>query len=190
VAILLADFFNLPVAVLHADYHQGSIYQSAISYCRPQTGLPAKGPFDYFLPDATLLKTALTSYADSQDSSIAEQVFGQQAREQGISLKHQANLLYERALLHRRHLKDIDRRLMQCHEQLSIIKMHNPIDGGRGQQNLERLVLQLEQEHRKEELEFWKDSKDIRQDLFENAHTYTAAKRRERVFYDVEAQNG
>jgi hypothetical protein len=26
VAILLADFFNLPVAVLHADYHAGGFF--------------------------------------------------------------------------------------------------------------------------------------------------------------------
>jgi Tol biopolymer transport system component len=31
VAILLADFFNLPVAVLHADYHKWSISPSGIS---------------------------------------------------------------------------------------------------------------------------------------------------------------
>ena len=30
-AILLADFFNLPVAVLHADYHKWSISPSGIS---------------------------------------------------------------------------------------------------------------------------------------------------------------
>lgn len=150
---------------------------------------PSNGYFDKFRSDAALLKQALTAYANPEVSTVAAQVFGNQAREQRIGLQHQANVLYERALLHATHLKEIDRRLMNCHEKISILKMHFPIDGGRTQQNLERLVLQLEQERRTEEINFWKDTAEIREKLFEDAGAYSATKRRENMLCGVEKEN-
>jgi hypothetical protein len=64
--------------------------------------------------------------------------------------------------------------------------MHFPIDAGRTQQNLERLVLQLEQERRTEEINFWKDAAEIRQQLFADAGLYCATKRRENMLVGVE----
>jgi len=77
--------------------------------------------------------------------------------------------------------------LMHSHEKLSILKMHFPIDAGRTQQNLERLIIQLEEEHREEEINFWKDTAEIREKLFEDAAEYSATKRRKDMLYGVEA---
>jgi len=145
--------------------------------------------FERLKPDAALLKEALTAYARPGTYSVAEQVFGSQAKEQRLSLKHLTNILYERALLHRNHLKDIDRRLMQCQERLSIIRMHFPVDGGRSQQNLERLIIDLEKQRHDEELNFWKDSTEIRQKLFDGAIAYSATKRRRDMLYGLEGEN-
>ena len=62
---------------------------------------PRNGYFDRFSPDAALLQEALSTYCGPQASTVAEQVFGNQARQQRISLRHFANTLYERALLTR-----------------------------------------------------------------------------------------
>lgn len=148
---------------------------------------PSNGYFERLKPDAALLKEALSSYAGPEAFTVSEQVFGSQARQQKIGLKHSANILYERASLHAKHLKEIDRRLMDSHRKLSILKMHFPVDAGRTQQNLERLIIQLEEDHRAEELNFWKDTTEIRQKLFEDAGVYSATKRRQDMLCGVEA---
>ena len=151
---------------------------------------PASGYFDKFRSDAALLKQALSPYADIDASTVAAQVFGNQAREQRIGLRHSANILYERALLHKCHLKDINRRLTDFQERLSILKMHFPLDGGRVQQNIEKLIIDLEKQRHDEELGFWKDSTEIRQKLFEDAASYSATRHRKYLLCGVEGDCG
>jgi hypothetical protein len=151
---------------------------------------PRNGYFDRFRPDVVLLQEALTSYCGPQAATVAEQVFGNQARQQRISLRHFANILYERALLHKSHVKDIDRRLMEFQERLSIVKMHFPVDGGKTQQNLEKILLDLEAQRHEEELGFWKDSTEVRQQLFEDAATYSATRHRKDLLCGVEGEYG
>lgn len=148
---------------------------------------PPESYFEKFRFDAALLKEALSPCASPQAATLAEQVFGSQARQQRIGLGHLANVLYERALLHQKRLRDIAWRLVECQDRLSVLKMQFPLDGGRPQQHLEKLVIELEKERHEEETDFWKDSVEIRQQLFENAATYGAAKRREDVLSGVEA---
>jgi hypothetical protein len=147
---------------------------------------PAENYFEKFKLDAALLREALSPATVPRDGTLAEQVFGSQARQQRIGLGHLANVLYERAGLHQRHLRDIDWRLTDCQDRLSVLKMHFPMDGGRPQQHLEKLIIELEKERHDEETSFWKDSAEIRQQLFENAATYGAAKRRQDMLYGVE----
>jgi hypothetical protein len=147
---------------------------------------PSNSYFSGLQRDTALFKEILTPYTIPAASTVADQVFGSQARQQKLGLRHSVNTLYERALLHAKHLKEINRALMQCHEKLSILKMHFPVDAGRSQQNLERLVLQLEQERRTEEINFWKDTTEIRQQLFEGATEYGATKRRKEALTGVE----
>jgi len=170
----------------HSGYSVGkpvnSSYDSLLQW-------PSNGYFERLKPDATLLKEALTSYPSPKTSTVTEQVFGNQARQERIELKHLVNILYERALLHKNHLKDIDRRLMDCQEKLSILKMHFALDGGRSQQNLERLVIELEKQRHDEEINFWKDSTEVRQKLFEDASEYGATRRRKDMLRGVEGEN-
>ena len=182
--------YNGP-AELRELYFQHSPYSAnpTISNERPYDSLlqwPSNGYFNKFKSDAALLTKALSAYSSPGTSTVAEQVFGNQAREQKIGLKHLANILYERALLHKSHLREIERRLMDCNRKLSILKMHFPVDAGRTQQNLERLVVQLEQERRTEEVNFWKDTTEIRQRLFEDAGAYSATKRRKQQLSGLE----
>ncbi len=149
---------------------------------------PRNGYFERLIPNAALLREALTSYPSRETSTVAEQIFGNQLHQQKISLKHLASVLNERSTLNYRHLKDIDRRMMQCHERLSIIKMHSPIDGGRSQQNLEKLIIELEKQRHDEETGFWKDTIDIKQKLLETASAYSAARQRKDIFYGLEEQ--
>ncbi len=178
---------------IRESYFYRSPYSGGELQHRPYDSLlqwPRNGYFDRFKPDVVLLQEALTSYCGPQASTVAEQVFGNQARQERISLKHLANILYERALLHKSHVKDIDRRLMEFQEKLSIIKMHFPIDGGRTQQNLEKTIIDLETQRRDEELGFWKDSTEVRQQLFENAATYSATRHRKDLLGGVEEEYG
>jgi hypothetical protein len=69
-----------------------------------------------------------------------------------------ANVLHERAALHQKHLRDIDWRLDECKDRLSVLKMQFPLDGGRAQQHLEKLILELERQRHEEEISFWKDT--------------------------------
>jgi len=43
---------------------------------------------------------------------------------------------------------------------------------------LERLLLDLESDRRKAELDFWKDTRDIREGLFDKAQGYQATRHR------------
>lgn len=157
--------------------------------CGPLLQGPQNGYFEKFQRNAALLREVLSPYAGPRDVTLAEQVFGSQARQQRIGLGHLANVLYERALLHKRHLRDIDWRLVECQDRLSILKMHFPIDGGRPQQHLEKLILELEKQRHDEEIGFWKDGTEVREQLFESAATYGAARRRKDMLYGVEAED-
>ncbi|MFC1781388.1 hypothetical protein ACFLZ8_03935 [Planctomycetota bacterium] len=148
---------------------------------------PFNNYFNRFKPDAFLLDRSL-SIIEKPSHSIAEQVFGNQKEQQYIGLKHTANLLYERAILHQQHTRDIDHRHMQIQEKLFGVQINNFPDKARRQSNLESQLLQLEQQRRDEELAFWKDSTEIRDKLFENAVIYKTIKNRYSVFSDVENQ--
>jgi plasmid replication initiation protein len=151
--------------------------------------LPVGGYAGSIPSDAALLREALASYLMPPGSTLADQVFGHQGRQQRINLQHLANILYERASLHKSHVKDIDRRLMECSERLSVIKMHFPLDGGKTQQTLEKIIIDLETQRHDEETGFWKDSTEVREQLFESAATYSATKRRKDMLYGLEAQD-
>jgi hypothetical protein len=179
-------------------YEQQRLYFSPSRYSGPEINdrqyvllpeSPSNKCFEGLRRDVSLLENALSLYNKPQASTITEQIFGDQLRRQKISLKHLANVLHERSVLHYRHLKDIDRRLMDCQEKLSILKMHFPIDGGRSQQNLERLVIELEKQKRDEDINFWKDTLDIRQKLLEQAAEYSATRCRKDMLRGVEGEN-
>jgi hypothetical protein len=147
--------------------------------------------FDSLKKDVPLLEETLASAPETAayPATLADQVFGHQKREHRTSLKHLVNLLYERSRLYHRHLADIDDRLIDCHSRLSIARMLSPGRPDLEQVNLERLIVALEKDRRKTELDFWKDSKDLREGLFEQAIEYGAASRRARMLSGLEEKN-
>jgi hypothetical protein len=141
--------------------------------------------------DIPLLQESLASAPEGIEypTTLAEQVFGHQKLEQRVSVKHLMNLLYERSRLHHRHLRDIDHRLMDCQSRLSIARLLSPVETDREAMNLEKLIVSLEKDRRKEELGFWKDNADIRKELFEHTKDYGATARRARMLSGLEAEN-
>jgi hypothetical protein len=148
---------------------------------------PSNGYFERLQPDADLLQKALNPEINYKDKTVSEQIFGNEIKQQYISLKHMANLFFERCKLNKQHLQDIDHRHMQIQEKKFGAELN--LDAKR-LSNLEGQLLQLEQSRRDEELAFWKDTVELREKLFENSVDYRAAKHRESIFSDVEADYG
>ncbi len=171
-------------------YFQQSQYSAkeAEPYYQPLLQWPEKGYFEKFKPDADLLRKALSPLEKSITNSMADQVFGNQKQLEYLSLRHLANLFYERCNLHKQHIQDIDHRHMQIQEKLFGVKINYLPDKARRLSNLESQLLQLESQKRDEELAFWKDTVELRQKLFESAAKYKDAKHRYSVFSDVEAE--
>ena len=87
-------------------------------------------------------------------------------------------------------MKEINHEDIKCQEQLFISKIGSPMDGGRRQSNLEKLLIQIESDKRREELQFWKDTFEIRQLIFEKVQEYAQTKDRASMLGSVEGENG
>lgn len=124
-----------------------------------------------------LLEEMLTPSPKSY-TTMAEQVFGQQALKERLGLNQLTALLKERYELHTKHLADIRHRNMKCQEQLCTARWNWKLDGGRRAMIMERLVLILEDQQRQEELNFWKDTSELRQNILEKSAEYAATRRR------------
>jgi hypothetical protein len=148
---------------------------------------PSSSYLEKFKPDADLLQKAL-SPVEKSAYSIADQVFGNQTRQQHTNLAHLGNLLEERSRIYHEHVRDIDHRNLEIQEKLFGVQINYFPDRAKRLSNLEGQLLNLEQQRRDEELAFWKDTVELRQGLFESAAAYKDAKHRYSVFSDVEAQ--
>ena len=171
------DLYKLPQ--LQKEYFAQAQRELQPSYpARPRSYLSYSSPHAPFsYTDLSLLREFLT-FQEPEYASLADQVFGSQARRERLFLQQLTQLLYERALIHEKHLKDISHRHMGCQERLSIVRMLTTDPESRGQANLERLLIQLESETRGEELSFWKDTASLRKEILEEAAEYRAARDR------------
>lgn len=147
---------------------------------------PENGYFENFKSDANLLQKALMPDKLSQDSTIADQVFGNQKKLEYLGLKHLANIFYERCKIHKKHIRDIDHRHLDIQKKKFGIEINKAADQTRRLTGLEGQLLQLEQQRRDEELDFWKDTVELRARLFEGAAGYKDANHRHGIFSDVE----
>jgi hypothetical protein len=151
---------------------------------------PENEYLNQFKPDAKLLQKALSPLNKSQSHNVADQIFGNQKQLEYLGLKHLANLFYERCRLHNQHIQDIDHRHMEIQEKKFGAEINHTPENSKRLTSLEGQLLQLEQARRDEELAFWKDTVELREKLFENSVDYRAAKHRESIFSDVEADYG
>jgi len=176
---------------------KNGIYDSHSGYSVPQPvgyvgrmyriTLPEHEAFEGIQKDAATLAEMLNPvYLPGEYQSIAEQVFGSQARQQRLSMKHLASLLEERVRLHQRHLKDIAHRDMHIQERLFGAQLHWKLDGGRRATNLEKILVELDKDKRQEELAFWKDTAELRTKMFELAGEYGALQHRLSLLEDME----
>jgi len=138
---------------------------------------PAHSHSPHGYQDLLLIRELLAPQTP-ESATLADQVFGRQARSERLSLEQLIHLLQERGLLHEKHLKDIQHRHMNCQEQLSIARMLIKDPDSRGQANVERLLVQLEKDKRDEESAFWKDTVSLRKEILEKAAEYKAARDR------------
>lgn len=147
---------------------------------------PANGYFEKLKPDAELLQQALYSIPESKAGSLSERVFGQELKQQQTSLKHAAHLFYERCQLHKRHIEDIEDRHLKVQERLFGVEINHFPDRNKQLRTLEGQLMQLEQQRREEELAFWKDTVELREELFESAGEYRNTRQRYSIFSRLE----
>jgi hypothetical protein len=140
--------------------------------------------------DMHLLGETLTAGESEAKGSLAYRVFGNQLKEKRISLKHLTNLLYERALLHSQHLKDIRESIMDFQSRLLSAPHGYLIQPDRQKMHLEKIVCQLEKDKRNEEIAFWKDMTDIRKEMFQQALEYKSTSTRASLLESLEGDYG
>ncbi len=132
--------------------------------------------------------SAALSQLELKAETLAEQVFGNQARQQKLQVVHDASLIAARYELHTRHVRDIQHRLSELQGEVSVQRMLNPMMPSKPQLDLEKLLLNLEAQKRDEELAFWKDTVKIRQELFTGIKEYQAMKHRTDILKSLEVE--
>lgn len=153
----------------------------------PMILLPRDWNFKALQMDLNMLEKNVKQNSQDSYKSVAEQVFGSELKKQYTHLKHAAHLLTERSSLHQRHLKEIDRRHIEAQEKLFGAQINKTPENAKRVLNLEGQLAQLDKERRDEEVAFWKDTVELRQQLLENSWNYRDARQRSEVFADVEA---
>ena len=152
----------------------------------PMISLPSDWNFKTLQMDVDLLEKNFKSGQEDSYESVAEQIFGTESKKQYVNLKHAANVLMERSQLHKRHLKEIDKRHIEAQEKMFGAKINHSPESAKRLSNLEGQLSQLEKERRDEELAFWKDTVELREKLFENGWNYRDALQRSQIFSGVE----
>jgi hypothetical protein len=150
---------------------------------------PANGYFERLKPDAELLQEALIPIIN-ETTTISQQIFGNEAKQQHIGLQHLANLFYERCRLHKRHVDDINHSHLEIQGHLYGVVINRNADRAKRMSSLETQLLQLESAKREEELAFWKDTAELREKMFEGAGTYRSANQRLNLFSGMEGAYG
>ena len=169
-------------------FFQQNTYSPACGKKYSMVSLPEDWNFKPLKEDVELLDKNLKASPEKYQS-VAQQVFGLELKKHYTHLRHIANLLTERAQLHKRHLKEIDKRHIEAQEKMFGAQINHTSDRNKRISSLEGQLAQLEKERRDEELDFWKDTVDIRQQLFENGWQYRDSLQRTQVFSDVEAHH-
>jgi len=133
--------------------------------------------------------SAALSAPEVKTESLADQVFGNQARQQKLQVAHDGSLIAARYELYRRHIRDIQHRLSELQGELSIQKMLSPMTPSKPQLDLEKLLINTEAQKRDTELAFWSDTVKLRQQMFAGIGEYQAAKHRTDIFKNLEVED-
>ena len=174
-------------------YFQQQTYRQS---CAQNSADPAEpGWLTYRLPgqqyrESDLLRRVLSAESDMSSTNIADKIFGTQLRKNYVNLQHSLNLLRERTHLHEQHLKEIEDRHQKVQERLFGTEINHFPDRDRQIRNWESQLSQLEQQKREEEVSFWKDTVDLRKELFQAAGDYNSTHHRYRTLTGLGESDG
>lgn len=165
---------------LYFQQHKNDSYHQAGPEYQPP------GWLNYSLPEqhhreGDLLRKILSPDPERMDSSIAEKIFGTHLRRNYVDLQHNLNLLRERSMMHERHIKEIDDRHRKTQERLFGTEINYFPDRDRQIRQWESQLSQLEQQKREAETSFWKDTVELRKELFQAAGDYHSTQHRYRT---------
>ena len=130
----------------------------------------------------TLFQEFLTGKSYSRDDP-AEDIITEKKRFQKASLTQLLNLIQEREKAKERNLASIASEVMNAQSQLYLYKCHRyPIvRDNKRKGNLERSLSELENRRRQEEVDCWKDTRELWQDLLKIAAEYRATSRKAKL---------
>ena len=120
----------------------------------------------------------------SPEDSVASLVFGGMMNRQRLSLEHLGALLRERERLHERHAFNLRHRNYEVQGRLFGAKLHGRLDDYKRATRLEQLLAQIEDQQRREELDFWKDTMELQRTMVEAAQEYDALRQRASLLDD------
>ena len=130
------------------------------------------------------IETYLETAPSPPDESVASLVFGGMMNRQRLSLEHLGALLRERERLHERHAFNLRHRNYEVQGRLFGAKLHGRLDDYKRATRLEQLLAQIEDQQRREELDFWKDTMELQRTMVEAAQEYDALRQRASLLDD------
>jgi len=133
--------------------------------------------------------SAALSQPEVKTESLADQIFGNQARQQKLHVVHDASLIAARYEIHKRNMRDIQHRLAELQGEVSIQRMLNPMLPSKPELDLEKLLINLEAEERDERIAFWKDCCKLKQELFSGIAEYQSMQHRTDILRSLEVEN-
>ena len=174
---------------LYFQLHKNDSYDQSVPEYKPF------GWLDYSLPEqhhqeGDLLQKVLSPDPDKLDGSIADKIFGTQLRRNHVDLQHSLNLLRERSIIHERHIQDINERHRKIQERLFGTEINYFPDRNRQIRQWESQLSQLEQQKRDAETSFWKDTVELRKELFQTAGDYHSTQNRYRTLAGLGGKYG
>ncbi|HBG25835.1 MAG: hypothetical protein A2Y10_08370 [Planctomycetes bacterium GWF2_41_51] len=176
---------------LYFEQSQYSLDSREDKYNRPPIlQWPTNSYFDRFKDDSELFEKALIPEKPYSQENISHQIFGNEIKNQYTGLKHIAHLLYERSKLHKNHINEISDRHLHIQGIKFGVEINHTPDRAKRLSNIESQLLQLEQSRRDEELNFWKDTVELREKLFAGASEFSSAKQRYSMLSGLEDHYG
>ena len=122
-------------------------------------------------------------------NNLADAIFGQQIKHRRLSMKNLEDILKKRAELHYSHKYEIQVQISKNKNRISMLRRPYAGFPERDSQGLERMLSQLEQESRREDIAFWKDTAEIRKEFLETAMEYLTTKHRADILSSLGAED-
>ena len=123
-------------------------------------------------------------------NTVADRVFGLQTRQAKISLESITAAMALRRLLHKQHMDDIQQRHEDIHGQMYGAFLHSRLDNHKRAMSLQNTLIRLDEQRRKEELSYWKDTLELRAQALESATEYGQARQRMTFLQNIEPLEG